>query len=159
MIKVYRHYCGQLVQVEVFQSHDEVIAEFFHYDNQDDISKCPGCDEDLDIDFCGSPWLVEPMTDEAARYTATNKFCSNCWGSDFEIIPAKDIHGEFLGVRVVCKTCKEETLGYVSEQFVRNQKADDYIHWRTDIASISQALGVEPPVFRTEKQSLSELGF
>jgi len=157
--RVLRHYCGQLIRVEVFQSHGEIIPKFFNYVNNAHIVNCPNCSAVLDTDWCGSPWLVEPMDDNIAQYTSTNKYCSNCWGYEFQLVPAKDLEGNYLGMRVICVSCQEETIGYVSEQYIRRQQSEDYIHYRKDINGILQALGLPIICFTSEKQNLKELGF
>lgn len=155
-----RHYCGELIYAEVYQSHGETIPAFFgKNDPSMVICDCPGCGEELDLDFCGSPWLVDPMNDVLAQNTAITKYCSNCWGNEFDLTQAHDIDGNFIGVRVVCKRCREETVGYVSMNHITTQKSDDYIYWRSDIVAISNALGLEPPKFRSEQENVKELGF
>ena len=157
-----RHYCGELVYAEVYRSHGEDIPAFFSKDDPMTLIRdCPNCHEELDLDYCGSPWLVEPMDDLMAQFTASSKFCSNCWGHGFDLVKAYDIGGNFIGTRVVCVNCREETVGYVSIHHITAQKADDMVYYKNDFEAISHALGIEIPKRERQsvEQNLSELGF
>lgn len=166
---IFRHYCGELIRVEVFySSHGEIVPAFFNYydiELNEVIHNCPNphCNEELDLDYCGSPWLIEPMPYALAAWTSKHKFCSNCWAMTLEIETARDVEGNEAGFRVVCIACKEGTQGYVSEYFIRAQQSEDYIHFTRDAESISEALEIEVPEeirnAPSEEENIRALGY
>lgn len=163
-IRPMRHACGELLHVEIFISHGDVIPAFFSkFDRNAEgnpIHECPkGCGYPLDLDWCGHPYLIDPMSDQAIENVIKNKHCSNCWGYEFEQRTIFDDGGEVVGQIVVCSLCQEETIGFVSNNFIRAQRTEDYINYSRTAVDISKALGIEPPEFRSEEENLKELGF
>ena len=161
----FRHYCGELVFAEINISPEgEVCPVFFHRSDrqgkQPPITNCSKCKEALDIDYCGSPYLIEPMPYEVAARTSKERHCSNCWQMDWEIISAKSPFGENIGHYLLCQHCKEDTIGYVSYQFILTQRSEDYIVYSRNRKAISEALNIPlPEPIRTVGENLRELGF
>ena len=131
-----RHYCGELLNIDIFISHGEITPAFFdRFDRKgrgEIIETCPKCNELLDLDFCGEPWLIEPMPYLNAETTAREKYCSNCWQYALKLEDAKDMEGNSIGVRVVCTNCLEDTQGYISRVWIDHKRAEDYINYREE---------------------------
>jgi len=163
--RAFRHYCGELVFAEIFIAPDgETIPAFFPKTDREGVGvpvhNCPGCREILNIDFCGSPYLVEPMPYEVAARTENHRHCSNCWQMDWEILPATSPTGDDIGNYLLCRHCREDTIGYVSYQFVLTQQSEDYLIYSRNREAISEALNIPlPEPIRTIGENLKDLGF
>lgn len=163
----FRHICGEIIIAEIFFAPTgQLIPAFFPETDRDavglNIYKCPRCKKNLDLDFCENPYLVEPMPENMADATMRRKFCSICWDCDFEKIIATDDTGEIIGFYVLCKNCKEDTIGYVSEQFILGKRANDRVYFHRDVKTISEALEIPlhaDYIERSEKDTVKSLGF
>jgi len=168
-----RHYCGELLNIDPMIHHagkdGEVIA-FFPGDDRDGagipIDTCPKCNDALDIDFCGTPWLIDPMPFTIASIMSRKKYCSNCWGFDFEMHEARKTDGsETEDFYLSCVNCKEDTIGYVSAGWIDHTKAEDHIYFRDDVEDICNALDIDLPEDYQKKEDrkrrdpLKEMGF
>lgn len=165
-----RHYCGELVSKKTFtaiKGGDEIVSFFLGSDRDctgDQVYLCQKCSEALDPDFCGNPYLIDPMPESVAQRISTTRLCSLCWGFSFEYHDAKTVDGEGVGVYLVCVDCKEDTIGFVSTAWKDHATAEDYIYYKDDAPAISEALGVEIPEDLTRKprssaEALHELGY
>ena len=99
---------------------------------------------------------MEPLNFELARKTIKRYACSNCWG-ELEMSPDPKNAGMY---QVTCKTCQEETKGYVSQHFVERRRAESEFEKR-DAVHLLRKVNIlpDPMAGKTKEQLLKELGF
>lgn len=98
---------------------------------------------------------MESLNEELARKTVNCFACSNCWG-ELELTPDLRENGMYF---VVCRSCKDETRGYVTQYFVNRRRSDSEFEKR-DVTILLRTLGIlERPPRKSVEQNLKELGF
>lgn len=164
-----RHVCGEVIRVEIFNLHGENVPAYFHREDRETVGipiyNCPGCGEALDLDWCGAPYRVEPMPQLVAERTMREMYCSNCWQYDLYMEIARDLEGVGVGYLVLCSTCQEETIGYISPVWKDHKWAEDRIRYRDNVEALSTLMDISIPDdalmvsdFQPE-ETLKELGF
>src|SRR5690349_21448428 len=61
--------------------------------------------------------VMQILNDILARKTVKFYACSACWG-ELEAIPAE------AGYKVLCRSCGEETKGYVTQNYVNRRRSE-----------------------------------
>lgn len=159
-----RHVCGEIIFLLHIET-PEAIDVFYPRDDRQGIGEpiiyCPKCDEGLLVEYLGNPYLVKIMNGVAAIVTQAHMYCSNCWQNKFYTEPAYDCQTKEIGVRVLCETCREETVGYVSKVYIDIKRTADHFNYEDIVRVLSPILGLAGPAPRRkdEEKILSELGF
>lgn len=160
-----RHYCGEIVHAVMYEDGNaKTWHSRFDRDCLEPITNCRLCKKPLHIDWCGDPWLIEPMPYRMMLRTRKLN-CSNCWGRWLKVDPVDVEIDEETGeterqYMVYCEKCLEETVGFVSDGFIRWQLTDDHFKF----LGVKITLGVElglfaVPKIRDEEEVLAEMGF
>lgn len=93
------------------------------------------------------------MMEGLAINTVDHYLCSNCWGSLTRIPDKGSGHWQ-----VHCRSCQEQTRGFVSKYYVEKRRQDDHFV-RFDVSRMLVDMGVIVRVNKSEDQILAELGF
>ena len=98
---------------------------------------------------------MDPMTFALARNTVKFYACSGCWGELDSPIPTSD--GGFL---VLCRRCKEETPGYVSQRYVERRRSES-IGEEREVKRMLIKVGVlpDPLAGKSKADLIRELGY
>ena len=90
-----------------------------------------------------------------AHKTVKMYVCSNCWG-ELELTPdLRENHKYF----VICKLCKDETKGYVTQYFANKERTASEFAKR-DVTRLLQKIGIiEKPAHKSVGENIRELGF
>ena len=93
------------------------------------------------------------MMDGLAINTVDNYLCSNCWGSLTRIPDKGSGHWQ-----VQCRSCQEQTRGFVSKYYVEKRRQDDHFAGM-DVTRMLVDIGVMTRAKKSEGQIMTELGF
>ena len=90
-----------------------------------------------------------------ATKTRKRYVCSVCWGELELVRDPRDVTRYF----VLCKRCKDETRGYVTQYFVNRRRGESEGEKR-DVVRLLQTAGIiQKPPRKSVEQNLKELGF
>lgn len=157
-----RHVCGEIVYANLESEYPPFYDRNNPKGNSNPLSACPRCEYPLTMDWMQSLYRVEPMPYDVAIRTM-GKVCSNCWGQ-LEMSKSFPVWDEDEGLfiscaRVTCRTCGEETRGYVTHRYVGYARERDYLDYGRAIQGIAEALELEQdglPFKLPTKEKLSE---
>ena len=90
-----------------------------------------------------------------AHKTRKRYACSTCWG-DLELVPDPANENRWF---VLCKRCKDETRGYVTQYFV-NRRRSESCGEEFEVTKLLQNKGIlEKPDFGSVDEIIKSLGF
>lgn len=158
MTKILRHICGEIVNLD---DEGNYHPRFDRDCKEPTIDNCPYCHNVLEEGWFRPLYRVEPMSRGMMERTISGKYCcSNCWEYGLivqEVLPEEE-GGETL-YRVLCASCLEETVGYVSGKFAAWMREQDYLNYLTVRRSLGEVMGVKLPERRSIEENLRMLGF
>ena len=166
MLQALRHICGELL----FVDNEGKYHHRFDRDGQlPPMTFCPLCKIKITENSFRAVYRIEPMSREMMEYTITSgKACSNCWGYGMTV---KDVYMEdeenpellHHFYRVLCVNCKEETLGFVTTEFVAFCRRIDFENAGLAYKTLADYIEGDHPFKRrkeqTEESRLHDLGF
>lgn len=99
---------------------------------------------------------MESLNETLARKTVKRYACSSCWG-ELEMTPDLRANGMFF---VICKRCRDETKGYVTQYYVNRRRGESEFEQR-DVVRLLQKIDIIPDPLKgkTRDDLLKELGF
>lgn len=99
---------------------------------------------------------MQALPFDYARKTIKNYGCSACWG-DLEMNPDPENPNQYI---VTCKTCKEETRGYVTKYYIERRRSESVGEER-DVKKllIKQNILPDPLAGKSKADLIHELGF
>lgn len=90
-----------------------------------------------------------------AHKTRKRYACSVCWG-ELELVPDLSDNNRWF---VLCKKCKDETRGYVTQYFV-NRRRGESVGEEFEVTRLLQKKGIlEKPDFGSVADIMKSLGF
>jgi len=167
-----RHVCGEVYYMrrsDTTPEGDKPDACFFAYGTSSYLlpaDDCP-CGYPMTSAWMNQPYRTKPMPWHIATRTAQTRCCSYCWGRDFTLLEVENYYPDgsddapnaTSGWLVICSACREDTIGFVSDFFVRTRKEEDYLEYQ-DALPLAVQLGLrEKPAKKTETELLADLGY